>query len=91
MRIIREEMANARDPPEEEVPFGVRVASEPLTHQAILEQLSPFYPQIRRVRNSVTQRVSFEYVYDHSEQEGFWSVPKPRFYHPVTNVLDKYG
>ena len=90
-RIIREEMAIARDPPEEEVPFGVRVASEPLTHQAILEQLSPFYPQIRRVRNSVTQRVSFEYVYDHSEQEGFWSVPKPRFYHPVTNVLDKYG
>ena len=61
-RIIREEMAFARplDPPVEEVPFGVRVATEPLTHQAILEQLSPFYPQIRRVRNSATQRVSFE-------------------------------
>ena len=86
-------MAIARplDPPVEEVPFGDMVANESLAHQAILEQLRPFYPQIRRVRNSATQKYSFEYVFSYSDQEGFWSVPKPKYFHPVTGLLDRYG
>ena len=63
-RLSREEMAMARplEPPVEEIPFGDMVANESLAHQAILEQLRPFFPQIRRVRNSATQKYSFEFV-----------------------------
>ena len=62
-RLFREEMAMARplELPVEEIPFGDMVANESLAHQAILEQLRPFYPQIR-VRNSATQKYSFEFV-----------------------------
>ena len=77
--------------PEEVIPFGDSVAKESPAHQAILEQLRPFYPQIRRVQNSVTQKVSYEYAFSFSDPEGFWSVPSPKLYHPVTGLLDRYG
>ena len=47
-------IARPLEPPGEEIPFGDMVANESLAHQAILEQLRPFYPQIRRVINSAT-------------------------------------
>ena len=76
-RIVREElaaraaMASPVAPPGEEIPFGELVASESQAHQEILEQLRPFYPQVKRVKNSVTQKYSFEYVFRYSDPEGF--------------------
>ena len=77
--------------PEEVIPFGDSVAKESPAHQAILEQLKPFYPQIRKVQNSVTQKVSYEYAFSFSDPDGFWSVPLPKLYHPMTGKLDRYG
>ena len=67
------------------------MARESQAHQAILEQLRPFYPQIKRVQNSATQKVSFEYAFSFSDPDGFWSVPEPALYHPLANKLDIYG
>ena len=83
-------MARPLEPPVEEIPFGDMVANESLAHQAILEQLRPFYPQIRRVRNSATQSI-LSSVFSYSDPEGFWSVPKPKYFHPVTGLLDRDG
>ena len=78
-------------PPEEEIPFGDLEAKESPAHQVIVEQLKPFYSQIRKVKLSATQKFSFEYAVSFSDPEGFWSVPTPNLYHPVTGLLDRYG
>ena len=57
----------------------------------MLEQLKPFYPQIRRVQNLATQRVSYEYAYSFSDPDGFWSIPSPTLHHPITDKMDSYG
>ena len=54
-------MARPLEPPGKKIPFGDMVAIESLAPQEILEQLRPFFPQIR-VRNSATQKFSFEFV-----------------------------
>ena len=91
-RLIQEEVAKVSSAQAEEVPsFGDTVASESQAHQAILEQLRPFYPQIKRVQNSATQKVSYEYAFSFSDPDGFWSVPEPALYHPIANKLDTYG
>ena len=91
-RMVREEVARARgeDPPVEEA-YGDAIAKESMAYQAILEQLKPFYPQIRRVRSSDSLKTSLEYVFPWADPEGFWSVPKPTYILPHNNQPDRYG
>ena len=91
-RLIQEEVAKVSAAQAEEAPsFGDTVASESQTHQAMLEQLKPFYPQIRKVQNLATQRVSFEYAYSFSDPDGFWSIPSPTLHNPITEKKDSFG
>ena len=91
-QIAREEVALANAvPAAEEIPFGDRVSNESRVQQVMLEQLKSFYPQIKKMVNNVTQKVSYEYVFDYVHQDGYWAIPDPKFSNPSTNVPDKYG
>ena len=41
--------------------------------------------------NNASRKSSLKYVFDFSDTEGYWSVPEPKFFHPITTVGDKCG
>ena len=43
------------------------------------------------MRINATQRYSYEYVFIHSDPDGFWFIPKPIYTLPLTGVSHKYG
>ena len=43
------------------------------------------------MRINATQRYTYDYVFIHSDPDGFWFIPKPMYTLPLTFALNKYG